>query len=141
MQHQQDQIKPPTIEEKISEVQQQSVSKAIDPNVAIAPIDPVTSFNQLQNQPIQASNNDDSTNKEVNSQSIQKQQDQIKPPTIEEKISEVQQQSVSKAIDPNVAIAPIDPVTSFNQLQNQPIQASNNDDYTRISRRFYQQRS
>ena len=130
MQHQQDQIKPPTIEEKISEVQQQSVSKAIDPNVAIAPIDPLTSFNQLQNPPIQASSNDDSTNNKVNSQSMQHQQDQIKPPTIEEKISEVQQQSVSKAIDPNVAIAPIDPLTSFNQLQNPPIQASSNDDST-----------
>ena len=82
--------------------------------------DPVTSFNQLQNQPIQTSNNDDSTNNEVNSQSMQHQQDQLKPLTIEEKISQVQQQSVSKAIDPNVANAPIDPVTSFNQLQNQP---------------------
>ena len=148
MQHQQDQLKPLTIEEKISQVQQQSVSKAIDPNVANAPIDPVTSFNQLQNQPIQTSNNDDSTNNEVNSQSMQHQQDQLKPLTIEEKISQVQQQSVSKAmdpnvanapidpnvanapIDPNVANAPIDPVTSFNQLQNQPIQTSNNDDST-----------
>ena len=74
--------------------------------------DPVTSFNQLQNQPIQTSNNDDSTNNEVNSQSMQHQQDQLKPLTIEEKISQVQQQSVSKAMDPNVANAPIDPVTS-----------------------------
>ena len=81
----------------------------------------------------------DSNDNEVNSQSIQHQQDQLKPLTIEEKISQVQQQSFSKAMDPNVANAPLDPnvanapldpnvanapinpVTSFNQLQNQPI--------------------
>jgi YVTN family beta-propeller protein len=107
--HQQDQIKPPTIEEKISEVQQQSVSKAIDPNVAIAPIDPLTSFNQLQNQPIQTSNNDDSINNNVNSQSIPHQQDQIKPPTIEEKISEVQQQSNGPVINSNSPGRPVHP--------------------------------
>ena len=79
----------------------------------------------------------DSNDNEVNSQSIQHQQDQLKPLTIEEKISQVQQQSFSKAmdhpnvanapLDPNVANAPINPVTSFNQLQNQPLQTSNND--------------
>ena len=158
MQHQQDQLKPLTIEEKISQVQQQSFSKAMDPNVANAPLDHVTSFNQLQNQPLQTSNNADSNDNEVNSQSIQHQQDQLKPLTIEEKISQVQQQSFSKAMDPNVANAPLDPnvanapldpnvanapidpnvanapinpVTSFNQLQNQPLQplqTSNNAD-------------
>ena len=127
MQHQQDQLKPLTIEEKISQVQQQSVSKAMDPNVANAPIDPnvanapldpnvanapinpVTSFNQLQNQPIQTSNNDDSTNNEVNSQSMQHQQDQLKPPTIGEKISKVQQQSNGPVINSNSPGQPVHP--------------------------------
>ena len=59
---------------------------------------------------------DDSTNKEVNSQSIQKQQEQIKPPTIEEKISEVQQQSNSPVINPNSQGQPVHP--SLDNLNN-----------------------
>ncbi|MGI9010691.1 MAG: multicopper oxidase domain-containing protein [Nitrososphaeraceae archaeon] len=66
--------------------------------------DPVTSFNQpfnqIENQPIQASNNDDSSSNDVNTQPMQHQQEQINPQTIEEKISELQQQSVTPAIDP-----------------------------------------
>ena len=65
--------------------------------------DPVTSFNQINNQPpLQANNNDDSTSNEVKSDSIQHPQEQINPQIIEEKISELQQQSVSQAIDPNI---------------------------------------
>ena len=71
--------------------------------------DPVTSFNQLQNQTVQASNNDDSTNNEANSQSMQHQQDQINLPTIEEKISEVQQQSNGPVIKPNSPEQPVHP--------------------------------
>ncbi|HYJ02716.1 MAG TPA: multicopper oxidase domain-containing protein [Nitrososphaeraceae archaeon] len=71
--------------------------------------DPLTSFNQLQNPPIQASSNDDSTNNKVNSQSMQHQQDQIKPPTIEEKISEVQQQTNGPVINSNSPGQPVHP--------------------------------
>jgi DNA-binding beta-propeller fold protein YncE len=62
--------------------------------------DPVTAFNQLENQPIQESNNDDSPSNDVNTQPMQHQQEQINPQTVEEKISELQQQSVTPAIDP-----------------------------------------
>jgi hypothetical protein len=65
--------------------------------------DPITSFNQLNNLPLQANNNDDSTSNDVNSDSMQNQQEQINPQIIEEKISELQQQSVTQAIDPNMA--------------------------------------
>jgi YVTN family beta-propeller protein len=67
--------------------------------------DPITSFNQINNQPsLQANNNDNSTSNEVNSNSIQHPQEQITPEIIEEKISELQQNSVSPAIDPNIVI-------------------------------------
>ncbi len=65
--------------------------------------DPITSFNQLNNLPLQANNNDDSTSNDVNSDSMQNQQEQINPQIIEEKISELQKQSVTQAIDPNMA--------------------------------------
>ena len=116
IQHQQDQLKPLTIEEKISQVQQQSFSKAMDPNVANAPVDPVTSFNQLQNQPLQTSNNADSNDNEVNSQSIQHQQDQLNPPPIGEKISKVQQQSNGPVINSNSPGQPVHP--TLNNLNN-----------------------
>ena len=47
---------------------------------------------------------------------MQKQQDQIKPPTIEEKISEVQQQSNSPVINPNSPVQPVHP--SLDNLNN-----------------------
>ena len=40
MQHQQEQINPQTIEEKISEIQQQSVTPAIDPKSTDQPANP-----------------------------------------------------------------------------------------------------
>jgi hypothetical protein len=64
--------------------------------------DPITSFNQLNNQPLQANNNDDSTRNDVNSESIQPQQESTTSQLIEEKLSELQQPSVSQAIDPNM---------------------------------------
>jgi DNA-binding beta-propeller fold protein YncE len=64
--------------------------------------DPITSFNQLNNQSLQANNNDDSTRNDVNSESIQPQQESTTSQLIEEKLSELQQPSVSQAIDPNM---------------------------------------
>ena len=118
IQHPQEQINPQIIEEKISELQQQSVSQAIDPNIVTEPRDPVTSFNQINNQPpLQANNNDDSTSNEVNSDSIQHPQEQINPQIIEEKISELQQQSVSQAIDPNIVTEQVKN-TTLDKLNN-----------------------
>ena len=117
MQHQQEQINPQIIEEKISELQQQSVTPAIDPNMATAQRDPVTPFNQLENQPIQASNNDDSPSNDVNTPPMQHQQEQINPQIIEEKISELQQQSVTPAIDPK---------STTNQTANPALDKLNN---------------
>ena len=91
----------------------------LDPNVANAPINPVTSFNQLQNQPLQplqTSNNADSNDNEVNSQSIQHQQDQLNPPPIGEKISKVQQQSNGPVINSNSPGQPVHP--TLNNLNN-----------------------
>jgi DNA-binding beta-propeller fold protein YncE len=65
--------------------------------------DPITSFNQLNNLPLQTNNNDDSTSNDINTDSMQHQQEQINPQIIEEKISDLQQQSVSQTIDPNMA--------------------------------------
>src|SRR5829696_483117 len=93
--------------------------------------DPITSFNQLNNQPLQANNNEDSTRNDVNSESIQPQQESTTSQLVEEKLSELQQPSVSQAIDPNMTSEQRDPITSFNQLNNQPLQANNNDDSTR----------
>ena len=65
--------------------------------------DPITSFNQLNKQPLQANNNGDSTRNDVNSESVQpQQQEQTTPQIIEEKIAQLQQQSVLKAIAPNL---------------------------------------
>ncbi len=80
--------------------------------------DPVTSFNQINNQPpLQANNNDDSTSNEVNSDSIQHPQEQINPQIIEEKISQLQQQSVSQAIDPNIVTEQVKN-TTLDKLNN-----------------------
>jgi hypothetical protein len=85
--------------------------------------DPTTSFNQLNKQPLQANNNGDSSRNDVNSESIQhqqqeqttpqinvnnsesiqhQQQEQTTPQIIEEKIAQLQQQSVLQAIAPNM---------------------------------------
>jgi DNA-binding beta-propeller fold protein YncE len=65
--------------------------------------DPITSFNQLNNQPIQADNNDDSTkNEDSKDESMQSQQEPTTSQLIEEKLSELQQQSVTQAMDPNM---------------------------------------
>ena len=65
--------------------------------------DPITSFNQFNNQPLQANNNGDSTRNDVNSESIQQQQqEKTTPQIIEEKIAQLQQQSVIQAIAPNM---------------------------------------
>ena len=65
--------------------------------------DPITSFNQLNKQPLQANNNGDSTRNDVNSESIQhQQQEKTTPQIIEEKIAQLQQQSVIQAIAPNM---------------------------------------
>src|SRR4030095_11693227 len=94
--------------------------------------DPLTSFNQLNNQPIQANNNDNSTkNEDSNDESMQSQQEPTTSQLIEEKLSELQQQSVTQAMDPNMVTEQTDPLTSFNQLNNQPIQANNNDNSTK----------
>ena len=65
--------------------------------------DPITSFNQLNNQPIQANNNDNSTkNEDSNDESMQSQQEPTTSQLIEEKLSELQQQSVTQAMAPNM---------------------------------------
>jgi DNA-binding beta-propeller fold protein YncE len=84
--------------------------------------DPITSFNQLNKQPFQANNNGDSTRNDVTSESIQHQQpeqttpqinvtsesiqhqqpEQTTPQIIEEKIAQLQQQSVIQAVAPNM---------------------------------------
>jgi hypothetical protein len=65
--------------------------------------DPITSFNQLNKQPLQANNNGNSTRNDVNSESVQhQQQEQTTPQIIEEKIAQLQQQSVLQAIAPNL---------------------------------------
>jgi hypothetical protein len=100
---QQEQTTPQIIEEKIAQLQQQSVLKAIAPNLVTEQRDPITSFNQLNKQPLQANNNGDSTRNDVNSESVQpQQQEQTTPQIIEEKIAQLQQQSVLKAIAPNL---------------------------------------
>src|SRR5215207_7587671 len=131
IQPQQESTTSQLIEEKLSELQQPSVSQAIDPNMTSEQRDPITSFNQLNNQPLQANNNDDSTRNDVNSESIQPQQESTTSQLIEEKLSELQQPSVSQAIDPNMTSEQRDSITSFNQLNNQPLQENNNDDSTR----------
>ena len=85
--------------------------------MATAQRDPVTPFNQLENQPIQASNNDDSPSNDVNTPPMQHQQEQINPQIIEEKISELQQQSVTPAIDPK---------STTNQTANPALDKLNN---------------
>ena len=104
IQHQQqEKTTPQIIEEKIAQLQQQSVIQAIAPNMVTEQRDPITSFNQLNNQPLQANNNGDSTRNDVNSESIQhQQQEQTTPQIIEEKIAQLQQQSVIQAIAPNM---------------------------------------
>jgi DNA-binding beta-propeller fold protein YncE/plastocyanin len=78
--------------------------------------DPITSSNQLENQPIEANNNDKSTSNDIKTQSMQHQQEQTTPQKIEEKISEFQQQSVSPPIN----------AKSTEQLTNPALDALNN---------------